>query len=400
MDTIDRTTLAELARQTGWPCVSIYVSAHVGTTELPHDVLRFKDLVTQAHRQLVDGGVRTTEASEILAQAAELVDDTEFWANAGHGVAIFAAPGTSRIYSVDTELPEEVVVADRFHLRPLALAYHGEERFFALALDRNNTRLFAGDSSTVYELPIEGAATSLSEATKTDSREESLQFRTIATPGEFSGTGERAGQFHGHAATREDRDRVNRFMAQLEKAVTRTIGPENTIPLLLLGVDYQTVAYRSHNTYGALSDRVVTQATDYLSADDVHRIALRTLGPELQKTLNDELAQLRESPSALVTDDVHEIVTAAATGRVKALFFDEGSGPFGLLDRDTLEVREACDGQPRMLREVPDDATPEEYCGWDLVDLAIAETVLHGGDVHAFTGEERPIEGAAALLRY
>lgn len=399
MDTIDRNTLAELARQTGWPCVSICLTTHVSTNEMPHDVLRLKNMVAEAQRQLVEGGVRGPEAAEILRPASALVDDKPFWAAGGEGLAIFVAPGQSRVYRVDTRLPDEVIVADRFHLRPLALAYHGEERFIALALDRNHTRLFAGDGSTIYELPIEGAPTSLAESSETDNREESMQFRSIAAPGKAI-TGARAGQFHGHGATGEDRMRVDRFVNKLERAVTRTIGPDNHIPLLLLGVDYQTVAYRAHNTYPALSDRVVTQATDYLSEKDIHQIALRTLGPELERTLNEELAQLRESPSALVTDDVHEILTAAATGRVKTLFFDEGQGPYGYFDRTELTVREACDGVPRVLREVPDSTTPDVSCGWDLVDLAIAETILHGGDVHAFIGEERPVDGAAALLRY
>jgi len=55
------------------------------------------------------------------------------------------------------------------------------------------------------------------------------------------------------------------------------------------------------------------------------------------------------------------------------------------------------------LRESPEatDLTePEAEVGWDLVDLAAAETTLHGGEVHAFVGEDAPVRGVAAVFRY
>ena len=64
-------------------------------------------------------------------------------------------------------------------------------------------------------------------------------------------------------------------------------------------------------------------------------------------------------------------------------------------------MRAVCAEAPRYLRETADSthATDGE-CGWDLVDLAAAETVLHGGTIHAFDGEATPVVGVAALLRY
>ena len=105
---------------------------------------------------------------------------------------------------------------------------------------------------------------------------------------------------------------------------------------------------------------------------------------------------------ALASHDVREIVSAAAAGRVKTLFFDDSTGPFGLLDRDSLEVTRVCTGSPRYLRETSDAETTaaDADCGWDLVDLAAAETALHGGEIRAFTGEDAPVEGVAAIYRY
>jgi hypothetical protein len=39
-------------------------------------------------------------------------------------------------------------------------------------------------------------------------------------------------------------------------------------------------------------------------------------------------------------------------------------------------------------------------CGWDLIDLAAAETLSHGGSVLAYRGEASPVFGAVAVFRY
>ncbi|HEY5540961.1 MAG TPA: hypothetical protein VIL41_05865 [Coriobacteriia bacterium] len=400
METIDRTVFASLASHRGWPAVSLYVPTHRAGAAKEQDPLRLKNLIASALASLVADGMRKPDAEALLGKASALLDDPAFWREVGDGLAIFAEPAETRVFRVDTALPEQSVVGSRFYLRPLALAYRGSEAFFALAFDRNRARLFSGDRSSITELPLDAAVASFAESTKYDEREESLQYTTHASPESTAGAGAPIGQFHGHGGENVDKDELLRFASGLEKAVVSIVGAENTVPLVLLGVDYELVAYRSVNTYHALVAERVLGATDELTDKSVHTKALEALATRFADAVDADLAELSEKPSALVSTDPTEIVSAAAAGRVKTLFFDEATGPFGLFDRELFAVSAVCSAAPRYLRESADGESANAECGWDLVDLAAAETVLHGGAIHAFDGEDAPVIGVAAVLRY
>ena len=400
MDTIKRETLSSLARPLGWPSVSLYLTTHRGPAENEQDRIRLKNLLDSATSRLMAGGMRAPDATDLLGETTQLLKDPSFWRRTADGVAVFIAPNISMVYVVDTPLPDEVIVGDRFHIRPLALAYHGEQRFAALVLDRNATRLYVGDRSRIRELAITGGPTSFSESTKFDQREESLQYSTHASPASVAGAGRTIGTFHGHGGQNVDKTELARFMSELDKAVMKTLSAEGPLPLLLLGVDYQVAAYRATNTNSNLVDERVLGATDELTAHEIHELAFNALAPRFAATVETDLTELHEQSGSLVSEDPVEIVSAAASGRVKTLFFDEAKGPFGHFDRDAFTVDSACASEPRLMRDQPDTEVIPDACGWDLVDLAIAETILHGGDIHAFSGETPPVHGVAAVMRY
>ena len=401
MDVLDRTTFADLASHRAWPSVSIYLPMHQVGAEKEQDPIRLRNLISSAAKKLAAEGMRSPDAELLLRPAYDLLLDTELWRYAGKGLAVFVGQGVTRVFRVDVAFPEQVVVGARFSVRLLALAYRGDESFFALAFDRNGTRLFEGDRDNIREVEIVGAETTFAEATKYDEREESLQFTTHASPESMAGVGPAIGMFHGHGGENVDKTELQRFAADLAKAVSQQLGSKSSVPLVLLGVDYQLTAYRAANAYPGLAHEQVLGATDEMTDRAVQLAALGVLAPSFTAGVDAALGELRERPGALVSTDPAEIVSAAASGRVKTLFFDETTGPFGRFDRTNMTVSEACDAVPRYLREaadVPDIAADE--CGWDLVDLAAAETVLHGGTIHAFSGEDAPVPGVAAVLRY
>jgi hypothetical protein len=400
METIDRETLSVLASRRGFPSVTLYTPTHKVGADKDQDRIRLKGLLKSAGEALVTQGMRGPEADALLGEANALLDDTAFWRDTIQGLAIFVEPAQTRIVRVDVAMPEQCIVGNRFYLRPLAMAYRGDERFFALAIDRNRARLFAGDRAGITELPLDPAVSSLAETTKYDEHEKSLQYTTHSSPESIASGGATIGQFHGHGGENVDKNELERFAAGLDKAVTANIGVENTVPLLLLGVDYQLATYRGVNTYRALASEQIEGATNELTDRAIHAKALASLAPRFAAAIVTDLAELESRPSSLVSSDPAEIVSAAASGRVKTLFFDEATGPYGLFDRNLFTVASLCSAAPRYLRESADSESADGECGWDLVDLALAETILHGGAIHAFDGEAAPVNGVAAVLRY
>jgi hypothetical protein len=326
------------------------------------------------------------------------------WAGGPSGVAILVTPEGAEALWVDVSMPELAVVGDRFYLRPLFAAYVGEGRFWALAIDSNKTRLFHLDRASIDEVELpEGTPVSLADE-NFDDREEQLQYHTMPGATAEGVQGDAAAMFHGHGG-QKDTDKVQRqrFMVDLSRGVIERIGAGSAEPLVLLGVDYLIEEFKAASAYSHITSERIDGATDYLSAADVQRKALAALLPRLESAAKADVDEYRAlTGTGKTSSDAAEILAAAAGGRVKTLIMDDSSGPWGWFDRATFDVTHLCAIEPRYLRDTagtPSD--PDMFdCGWDLTDLAAAETVRHGGTVRAFRGEQAPITGAAAVFRY
>ena len=405
MDTLDRDILVKLAGHTGWPSASLHMPAHRLPTQTESDRILLRNLVKDAAGQLAAQGMRERDAEALLAPASALAADDAEWTGGFDGLAIFLSPDGVEVLRLGTSLPQAVVVGDRFYLRPLYRALRDPERFWALAIDLNRTRLFRGDQAEIAEVALpDGTPVSLSDALRFDEREESLQYHTVPGATPEGAQGVTTALFHGHGGEKDvDHAERVRFMQELDRGVTATLGAECSDPLVLLGVGYLVADYRDQNSYPHLLAEHVDGATAEMTPRDVHLRALALLEPRHAVRVQadvDELRQLTGTDHA--SQDPAQILSAAAAGRVKTLFFGDGAGPWGWFDRTTFDVTHLCAARPATLREDVREAEgfdPYE-CGWDLIDLAAAETVLHRGTVHAFTGEDAPVGDGAAVFRY
>jgi hypothetical protein len=349
--------------------------------------------------------MRQPDADALCAPVSALLEDGSFWRESAEGLALFVSSGVSHIMRLERPVPEQVVVGERFYLRPLLAARRSERDFFALAIDRNGSRLFKGDSTTIEEIELVGVPSSLADELRYDEAQEAIQYSSVPTPASAAGGGRASGAiFHGHGGEKDtDKSNLERYLRKVEAGVASRVRDLPEAPLVLLGVEYSLATYRSLNSAPSLSDVQITGATDELPAHEVHGKVIDVLEPHFDTIATARLSILEDAEgSALVSHDPTVIVAAATEGRVRMLFFDDGVGPFGTFDRQRHEVDSVCADAPRLLRESADPAggAAEDECGWDLVDLAAAETLLHGGDVFAFTGEDSPVRGAAALFRY
>jgi hypothetical protein len=209
--------------------------------------------------------------------------------------------------------------------------------------------------------------------------------------------------FHGQGGEKDtDKIQRQRFMQELGKGVMERIGAGSE-PLVLLGVDYLIEEFRAASSYAHIAPEKVEGATDYLTPADVHRKVLAALKPRMDAAAMADVEEYRGlAGTGKASSEAAEVLAAAATGRVKTLIMDDSSGPWGWFDRTTFDVTHLCEIEPRYLRDTMD--APAEFdmfeCGWDLVDLAAAETVRHNGTVRAYRGEDSPITGVAAVFRY
>lgn len=403
MDIVDRDVITELAQRQEWPSISLYLPTEDVASLNQQDRIRLKNLLKDAVGRLVDSGMRAPDAEKVCAPLREALEDHTFWRESSHGIAAFITPDKTRIYRLDITMPEQLMVGDRFYVRPLVSAYHGQQRYYALALDKGITRLLRCDRTSFEELSLGDTPTSFADSMKYEEAQPQMSHSTYAA-GRLHSRGDGEGSVYaGHGGEKDvATDQMIRFARDIERGVSAVLGTDDA-PLILMGIERLIVAYRELNTYPHIVAEQVSGSSEHLSGREIHEQTRDAMGSYFQSKIDADLEKLAElEGQALVSHDPAEIVAAAASGRVDTLFFDDRMGPFGQIDRETFEVTQVCESTPRFLRESsdPQDGPTDGECGWDLVDLAVAETMLHSGRILAFNGEDTPVQGVAAVFRY
>jgi hypothetical protein len=375
-------TLTE--RYEGW-CVSIFMPTHRAGAEIQQGPIRLKNLLGQAEERLVASGLRTPEAQELLEPAQRFLSDSLFWQRQSDGLAIFLSPELFRHYRLPFDFEQLVVVAERFHVKPLLPLLSGDGRFYVLAISQNEIRLLQGTRYSVGELDLEEVPSSLAEALRYDDPEKRFQFHTTTrTPG---GRGERPAAFHGHGVGANDaKTDILRYFHRVDEGLQDLLHDEQS-PLVLAGVDYLLPIYREANTHPRLVDEGIEGNPEEMRAEELHRQAWAIVHPLFLAAQKEAVAQYeRLAGTGQTSNDVREIVPAAYHGRVQTLFVAVGLQQWGSFDPGTNAIR---------LRE---EAEPSDE---DLLDFAAVQTFLNGGTVYAVEPEKVPAETPlAAVFRY
>lgn len=384
MNLIPNSELRTLVERREGPSVSIFLPTHPAGAEIQQDPIRLKNLLGEAEEHLIGSGLRAPEASRLLEPAQELLGDDFFWQHQSAGLAIFLSSEVFRTYRPPLNFEELVVVADRFHIKPLLPLLSGDGRFYILALSQNEVRLFQGTRYNVSEVELENVPESLAEALRYDDPEKQLQFHT-QTPGRG---GDRGAIFHGHGVVTDDGKRdILRFFQQIDKGLQQELFQDERAPLVLAGVEYLFPIYKEANTYGYLLGEGVEGNPEALSAKELHEQAWAIAQPYFQQARQEAVAQYKDLRDAeQASKDIREIVPAAHYGRVDTLFVAIGLQQWGAFDPGTNTIH------------LHEEAEPGNE---DVLDSAAVQTLLHGGTVYAMKPEKMP-DGVplAAVFRY
>jgi hypothetical protein len=382
MDIITTQDLQTLmASEDGW-CVSLYMPAHRAGRETEQDRIRFRNLLSQVEKNLLDKGLRTPDVRKFLEPAERLALDSDFWRRQSDGLAVFFTAGNLYAYRLPLPFSELVVVSERFHLKQLLPFFSSDGQFYILALSQKQARLLKGSRHTVDEIELENLPKSLAEALPFDQFEKQLQFHTGTT----SSRTERAGVFHGHDPRDDDKDKILRWFHKIDAELSRMLAEERS-PIVLAGVEYLFSLYEEANTYPHLLKEGVKGNPDELKPSELHEKAWPVVQPIFSQAQHKAAAQFHQLiESSGATADVKEALLAAHHGRVDTLFVALGVQMWGTFDPQTATV------------DIHDQAQPGDL---DLLDLAAAETLLKGGAVYAVEPDQVPNQGLlAAIFRY
>ena len=381
IDLVTTADLRHLADSSAEYCTSIFMPTHRVGDQRIQDRIRLKNLLARAAGELMALGQGSRAVDEFLAPAEELLDDTSFWAHLGDALALYLSPTRMLVFRLGTPTAEQVVVADRFHLKPLLPTVTTDTTFHVLALSQNEVRLLRGSASHIAELALADIPPDLAHVVRFDDRERQLHSHGASRVG----GGRVAATFHGQGGAKDTADDdLRRFLKAVDDGLAGLIGQPEP-PLVLAGVGRVIAAFRHISARTNIVDAAIEGNPEHDTNDELHDRAWRLVQPILDQA-RAAAAESFAARTRTTAESLADVVRAAAIGQVDTLFVPLDLHRWGRFDTDEQTVT------------VHDTHVPGDR---DLFDLAAVETLLHHGTVYAVRSDEIPGAGpVAALLRY
>jgi hypothetical protein len=375
-----RQDLDELVMADLRPAVSIYLPTHVAGREIRQDPIRLRNLIAQADERLARNW-RSTERAALLAPVRALDADDFFWRQQQEGLAVFLAPGFSRIHKLPAAVPELVVVSDHFHILPLLPMLDGGQ-FWLLSLSAARTRLYQGTRHTFLEV----TGLDLPQGVGEVRGETEYQETHHAAPQRRRSGGFDKAQPFGEDPEAVRKTELIRLLQRTAAAVEPCIR-RSPAPVVLAAHPEIRGHFREIAGWKEIVPDGVSENPDALAEAELHRRAWACVEPILAAA---RAAPLERFNSLLGTGKaataIEDIIGAARDGRVDTLFVGHDARIWGRIGES---------GGPIAVHET---AAEDDV---DLLDHAALLTLRHGGRIMPVERAALPAPGlAAALLRY
>ncbi|NCA90385.1 MAG: hypothetical protein EOM92_16220 [Gammaproteobacteria bacterium] len=360
---------ADLAAWRGDMGVSIFLPTTPLTQDTQADRILLKNLAKEARDQLMANGADKRRVDPLTEELDDLIDDEDFWSYQAHGLVIYATPDNLRTFRVPNALEPRVMVADRFHLKPLLRSTNFCNAGYVLALADGSVRLVEVSSDlpavtvSVPRMPTDAAS--------------SVGRASIATRSHSGRIGGSEGK----------KVRLRQYARKVDAAL-RGVLASSAAPLVLAAVESLGAIYRSVNSYPHLTDQGIEGNPERLSdaelasaarpiLDELYRAQISAWHRLYSTRLNEDRA----------TTDLARTARAATYGAVASLLVDMDQTVHGTVD-DT-------DGRI----DLADSAGADSY---GVADEVTRRVLTSGGQILAVRAEDMPEPGkpVAAILRW
>jgi Bacterial archaeo-eukaryotic release factor family 3 len=366
----------------GRPCLSLYQPTHRCHPENQQDPIRFRNLVKSMEQSLRKKWTgRAVEA--LLDPFLALANDRGFWNQTQDGLAVLGAPGLFRVYRLQRLVPELVVVADTFHIKPLIRILQSADRYQVLGLNRREIKLYAGNRDVLDEIEIApGVPRTITDALGEELTEPHL---TVASYGKGAGG---PPMRHGHGTKKDEVDiDSERFFRVIDRAILEHHSRPSGLPLILAALPEYHHRFREVSQNPFLMAEGIDVYPDALPGNALRERAWRVVEPRYLARLAALLEEFgRAKSKGLGSEELAVVAEAAVAGRVALLLIEAEHHMPGRIDYASGRV------------ELGDLAHPEID---DLLD-DLGELVLKkGGQIVIVPAERMPTQtGIAAIYRF
>ena len=380
----DLTTLIEAAPNVA---VSLYLPTQTHGRETRQNPIMLKNLLGQAANALAQRNVAEREVEALLAPAAQLVEDYDFWQHQDLGLRVFLSDAGIQIHKLPIPVPELAVIGPGFHITPLLPLQEQDAVFVILTITAEAVQVWEATRFSLTAVKVANLPASIESLDEAPDYEGSLQSHGFGRPN-TGGQNMPKTQVYGDSPEEWRKGRLVEFGRRVGSALAAHLARD---PKPVVVVADAAVGGHMRNDV-ALAPMVagfveVNPATQ--DEADLLAAASSVMQPLHDKAVDAALERLdtllgRGDATACV--DPSQIMTAARDGRVDQLFLGRDTVLRGTLDSETGAVLVTDAGEAETL---------------DLLDKAAQMTLGNGGGVW-LVAPDRLQEGTAmaAILRY
>jgi len=380
IQTLQFDDLKAMANSDG-PCVTVYLPIEKSPNTQRLEEMRLKSVVRSAEQSMAERKIPASEIRALLEPLPAIIDERDHWGGAAGGtLVLLRSKEAFRAFEVRDQVAEAVHVANHFQILPILASIEKDRlEFYLLALSQKHVRLLRCTDHGSTEVPLpKGVPTSL---------EEWLNTRMPnAAPAHGTSEGATNGSTAGSFTSTTDRDNKDEHLANFYRVINKGVDDmlkDQSIPLVLCGVEYERSMYQNVNTYDTLVEEGVQGSPQSLKGGEMHKRALEIVLRHVKERQEKALETYeRLGGTERVSSDLVEILKAASVGRVAHLFVAEGARREGRFDDGAMQVFS--------------DGFTE-----DLLNLAALRTIANSGDVFVTAPGKVPGRGPmSAVFRY
>ena len=263
MNTIAHAELLNLVETPGDRFVSIYMPTYPAGREMPQNPIRFKVLLNKADNALRERGMSSSDLSDLLTPAEELLDQPQFWKSQTHALAVFVSRRERASGSFPSSAKNCASSASVSTSRRLVDWLQADAPYYLLAASQNRARLLRGTRYKLQEVSVPGMPISQAAALHFDRREGLFQFHS----GRPQIQGKEGLVFTGQGGEVDvAKEEIGSFFRMVDSAVARFLRGRTEL-LVFAGVDYLFPIYREHNHYPHLVTKHISGNPDLMSPD-------------------------------------------------------------------------------------------------------------------------------------
>lgn len=310
-------------------CVSLYQATHMVHPEAETNHIQYKDLLKQLEHNLADH-FKGRDYKPILEAFKPFEHDEEFWRYRTPGLAMFYHGGHLHVFDVPRSVPNKVIVADSFHLKPVFRVLQTTDRYNVLTLEREKAHLFEANRDTI--LPI-----SLSDM-PTREKIHDTGAKTRITEQHMSGFGRSVVTLHD--VQKKDEDAV--FFHDVDQVVDHDLSKRTHLPLVLVALSEHQGTFRKLSKNQLLLPEGVSVSPSHMDPRDLRAKTFAIIEKYQHEHVRKQLDNVEAAKAhGKGSTDLSDITKAAAAGRIGTLLVDADRVVPGRIDPATGAIEKA-----------------------------------------------------------